>query len=152
MQLVKAGMLISAILISAVAWAQPSKPAVSSTAQKPPPAMMPCDRAQPNCSMSGQPMGPANRGPMTGGMHPGMMGPGNQGHPGYRGNMQPAAGSERIYGSQLMTPEERAAYRAKLRAAKTDAERARIRAQHHKEMQERAQKLGKTLPPAPPPA
>ncbi|MDE2345747.1 MAG: hypothetical protein KGL13_04690 [Gammaproteobacteria bacterium] len=64
--------------------------------------------------------------------------------------MPPAAGSDVIYGSQLMTPEERAAYRAKMRAAKTDAERAQIRAQHHKEMQERAKKLGKTLPPAPP--
>ncbi|MDE2233933.1 MAG: hypothetical protein KGK44_00100 [Gammaproteobacteria bacterium] len=87
---------------------------------------------------------------MSNGMRPGQMGPGNPGQPGYRGNMPPAAGSDVIYGSQLMTPEERAAYRAKMRAAKTDAERAQIRAQHHKEMQERAKKLGKTLPPAPP--
>lgn len=60
-----------------------------------------------------------------------------------------ASGSEVIYGSQLMTPGERAAFRAKLQAAKTPEERAKIRAAHHQEMQERAKKLGKTLAPSP---
>ncbi len=55
----------------------------------------------------------------------------------------------RIYGSQLMTPAERAAYRQKMRAAKTRAERDRIRAEHHKAMQERASQRGMKLPDMP---
>ena len=55
----------------------------------------------------------------------------------------------RIYGSQLMTPAERVAYRQKIRAAKTQAERNRIRAEHHKAMQERARQRGMTLPDMP---
>ncbi|HEU5399610.1 MAG TPA: hypothetical protein VFV77_10010, partial [Gammaproteobacteria bacterium] len=54
-----------------------------------------------------------------------------------------------VYGWQLMTPEERDAYRAKLRAAKTANERAKIRAEHHKEMEARAKERGVTLPPGP---
>jgi len=57
---------------------------------------------------------------------------------------------DRIYGSQLMTAQERAAFRNKMRAAKTVEERARIREQHHKEMQERARKRGIQLPDMPP--
>ncbi|WP_414041145.1 hypothetical protein ACJU26_03410 [Acidithiobacillus sp. M4-SHS-6] len=55
-----------------------------------------------------------------------------------------------MYGSQLMTPQERAEYRAKLRAAKTIQEREQIRQEHHKEMMELAKKRGVTLPPVPP--
>lgn len=55
----------------------------------------------------------------------------------------------RIYGSQLMTPAERAAYRERMRSAKTRAERNRIRAEHHKAMQERARQRGVTLPNMP---
>lgn len=55
-----------------------------------------------------------------------------------------------IYGWQLMTPEERAAYRSRMRAANTIAERDKIRQQHHEEMVTRAKDRGMTLPPDPP--
>ncbi len=54
-----------------------------------------------------------------------------------------------IYGSQLMTAQERDEYRAKMRSAKTQAERDRIRAEHHAAMQERAKEKGVTLPDQP---
>lgn len=57
---------------------------------------------------------------------------------------------DQIYGSQLMTPQERSAYRDRLRSAKTQQERERIRNEHHQQMQERARERGMTLPPAPP--
>lgn len=53
---------------------------------------------------------------------------------------------ERIYGSQLMTPQERATYRQQMRSLKTWQERQTFRLQHHKEMQERARERGITLP------
>jgi hypothetical protein len=55
-----------------------------------------------------------------------------------------------IYGSELMTKEERAEYRAKLRAAKTKEEREQIRKEHHERMKERAKAQGVTLPDEPP--
>jgi hypothetical protein len=58
---------------------------------------------------------------------------------------------EQIYGSQLMTQQERNEYQARMRAAKTDQERERIRAEHHTQMQERAKAQGKTLPDSPSP-
>jgi hypothetical protein len=57
---------------------------------------------------------------------------------------------EQVYGSQLMTAEERAAYRQRLMAAKTEEERNQIRAEHHVRMQERAKEKGVTLPDEPP--
>src|SRR5512134_2621441 len=57
-------------------------------------------------------------------------------------------GSE-IYGSQLMTTQERDQYRDRMRAAKTDAERERIRAEHHERMNERAKSRGLSLPDQP---
>jgi len=57
---------------------------------------------------------------------------------------------ERIYGSQLMTQDERNAYRAKMRAAKTEQEREKIRNEHHKQMMARAKERGVTLPDVPP--
>lgn len=57
---------------------------------------------------------------------------------------------EQVYGSQLMTEQERSAYQSKMRAAKTNEEREQIRAQHHKEMQVRAKQQGVTLPDEPP--
>jgi hypothetical protein len=57
---------------------------------------------------------------------------------------------EQVYGSQLMTPQERSAYQTKMRAAKTNEEREQIRAQHHQEMQVRANQQGVTLPDMPP--
>ena len=63
-----------------------------------------------------------------------------------------AAGQGNIYGYQLMTAEERVQYRERIRNAKTAEERARIRAEHHKAMQERARERGITLPNPPPPS
>ena len=57
---------------------------------------------------------------------------------------------ERIYGSQLMTPRERLEYRNRMRDATSQAERERIRAEHHQEMQERARQRGVALPDMPP--
>ena len=57
---------------------------------------------------------------------------------------------EQVYGSQLMTQEERGAYRAKMRAAKTQEEREKVRAEHHEQMKARAKERGVTLPDAPP--
>ena len=54
-----------------------------------------------------------------------------------------------IYGSQLMTQQERDEYRAKMRAAKTQETRVALRAEHHKAMQERAKERGVTLPDQP---
>lgn len=63
---------------------------------------------------------------------------------------QKTQAQERIYGSQLMTQQERNAYRQKMRAAKTQEEREQIRLEHHKEMQQRAKEKGVTLPDEPP--
>ncbi|MHB8121071.1 MAG: hypothetical protein ACYDG4_02865 [Desulfuromonadaceae bacterium] len=57
---------------------------------------------------------------------------------------------DQIYGSQLMTRQERVEFRAKMRAAKTAEEREQIRLQHHERMKERAKAKGITLPDAPP--
>ena len=57
---------------------------------------------------------------------------------------------EQIYGSQLMTPEERAAYRNKMRAATTAEEREKIRKEHHEAMKLRAKERGVTIPDEPP--
>lgn len=61
-----------------------------------------------------------------------------------------SAPRQTIYGSQLMTRRERYEYRQKMRAAKTQEERERIRAEHHTAMQERARERGVTLPDMPP--
>jgi hypothetical protein len=53
---------------------------------------------------------------------------------------------ERIYGSQLMTQQERDEFRSKLRAAKSIEERDQIRKEHHERMKERAKERGINLP------
>ena len=53
---------------------------------------------------------------------------------------------EKIYGVQLMTPEERGAFRDKMSAAKTMEERDQIRDENHQAMRKRAQSHGLTLP------
>lgn len=63
---------------------------------------------------------------------------------------QPAQSREQIYGSQLMTPQERTEYRDRMRAAKTQQERDQLRAEHHARMQGRAKERGVMLPDAPP--
>ena len=55
-----------------------------------------------------------------------------------------------IYGSQLMTQQERNTHRATLRKMKTEQEREAYRLDHHKLMQERAAAKGVTLPAVPP--
>ena len=57
---------------------------------------------------------------------------------------------EQIYGSQLMTQQERTEYRAKMGAAKTAEEREQVRKEHHEAMKERAKARGVTLPGEPP--
>ncbi len=57
---------------------------------------------------------------------------------------------EQVYGSQLMTRQERVEFRTKMRAAKTVQEREQIRKEHHERMKERAKARGVTLPDEPP--
>lgn len=57
---------------------------------------------------------------------------------------------DQIYGSQLMTQQERNEYRARMRAAKTAEEREQIRKEHHERMKVRAKEKGVTLPDEPP--
>jgi len=57
---------------------------------------------------------------------------------------------EQIYGSQLMTQQERNEHRTKMRAAKTAEEREQFRKEHHEAMKERAKARGVTLPDEPP--
>ncbi len=59
--------------------------------------------------------------------------------------------AEPIYGSQLMSPQERDQHRQRMRDAQTAQERDRIRQEHHEQMKERAKAQGKTLPENPPP-
>lgn len=61
-----------------------------------------------------------------------------------------AQDQERVYGSELMTMQERSEYQARMRTAKTQEEREAIRLEHHKQMQERAKAQGKSLPDMPP--
>jgi hypothetical protein len=56
---------------------------------------------------------------------------------------------EQIYGSQLMTEQERAEYRARMRNATTAEERERIRNEHHERMKVRAEEQGYSLPDQP---
>lgn len=53
---------------------------------------------------------------------------------------------EIIPGSELMTPQERERYRQRIRAARTPEEEAKIRAEHYRQMQERARLRGLRLP------
>jgi uncharacterized protein HemX len=57
---------------------------------------------------------------------------------------------ETIYGSQIMTQQERTEYRSRMRAANTAEEREQIRKEHHERMKERAKTQGVTLPDEPP--
>ena len=56
---------------------------------------------------------------------------------------------DRIYGSELMTQEERNQYQTQMRALQTEEEREAFRIEHHEKMQERARAQGKTLPDEP---
>ena len=58
---------------------------------------------------------------------------------------------EQIYGSQMMTEQERNEYRTRMQAAKTNEEREQIRMEHHERMRERAKSQGLSMPDTPPP-
>lgn len=66
------------------------------------------------------------------------------------GGLPPIADDAPIFGSQMMTPQERIEHRERMRAAKTLEERERIRAEHHEQMLKRAKERGVTLPEEPP--
>ena len=53
-----------------------------------------------------------------------------------------------IYGSELMTVEERNRYRRELKAAKTKRAKDELQVQHEKKMRERAEEQGKDLVPS----
>ena len=57
---------------------------------------------------------------------------------------------DQIYGSQLMTEQERLEHRNRMRSFKTEEERNAYRLEHHNRMQERAKAKGVTLPDEPP--
>jgi len=57
---------------------------------------------------------------------------------------------EPIYGSQLMTQQERLDHQAQMRAAKTPQAKQQLRQMHHQKMKLRAQKKGIVLPDTPP--
>lgn len=57
---------------------------------------------------------------------------------------------ERIYGADVMTPQERIEYRNQMRLLQTEQEREKFRLEHHARMQERAKTRGLTLPDEPP--
>lgn len=66
------------------------------------------------------------------------------------GNLPPVSDSDPIYGSQMMTQQERIEHRQKMRAATTLEERERVRAEHHEQMVKRAKERGIVLPDEPP--
>ena len=57
---------------------------------------------------------------------------------------------DQIYGSQIMTTQERVEFRTKMNSAKTEKEREQIRNEHHARMQEKAKQQGVPLPENPP--
>lgn len=57
---------------------------------------------------------------------------------------------ERVFGSQLMTTQERREYRQRMRTMKTQEERDQFRLEHHTRMQDRATERGLSLPSSPP--
>jgi len=57
---------------------------------------------------------------------------------------------QRIYGSQLMTAQERNEYQQRMRELKTVQERDALRKDHHAKMQVRANERDVTLPVEPP--
>ncbi len=64
----------------------------------------------------------------------------------------PQPAKQQVYGSQLMTPQERDAHRAKMRAAKTPEEQAQVRAEEHARLKQRADQQGLAMPDTPPAA
>lgn len=67
-----------------------------------------------------------------------------------QGELPPIPDNAPIFGSQLMTTQERGEHQVRMRTAQTLEEREQIRAEHHKIMVERARERGVTLPAEPP--
>lgn len=61
----------------------------------------------------------------------------------------PVAADDVVYGRQLMTEQELAEHRARMRSFTTEQEREQYRQEHHKRMMERAHERGVTLPDEP---
>ena len=61
-----------------------------------------------------------------------------------------AADDAPIYGSQLMTQQERQEFRTRMRNAASAEEREQIRNEHHEQMRKRAAEMGVELPEQPP--
>lgn len=57
-----------------------------------------------------------------------------------------SGGEPRLYGQELMSPQERQAHIDKMRAAATREERIKLRDEHRAEMRKRAQEQGVSLP------
>ena len=57
---------------------------------------------------------------------------------------------DQVYGSHLMSNQERAEYRSRMNAAKSAEERMRIRNEHHERMKVRAKERGVKIPKEPP--
>jgi hypothetical protein len=70
----------------------------------------------------------------------------------YRAPLQqlvPPSGEEPVYGWQLMTGAERDLIHERLSRAQSVQEREQIRADHHRQMQDRARQMGYNLPEEP---
>lgn len=67
------------------------------------------------------------------------------------GALPPVDDNAPIFGSQMMTEQERIEHRDRMRAARSLEEREAVRAEHHERMVERARERGITLPDEPPP-
>lgn len=141
--------LLFLYVLSCGAAALAAEPPAATTSRAPAAAAKPCPQG-----MMGR-QGPAEQGMPCPAMQGRAMGP----HAGPDSGMNrraPAASTAvggaapQVYGWQLMTQEERVAFQAKMRAAKTEAERAALRADNHRKMQARAKQQGVTLPEVPP--
>jgi hypothetical protein len=83
-----------------------------------------------------QPVGGQGMGPGAG------MGPGPGGGKGMQYNLN----KDNTWGYKLMSPEERTAHRAKMRASKTYDECKALQQENHQAMEVRAKEKGQTLP------
>ena len=61
-----------------------------------------------------------------------------------------SAEQQAVYGSQLMTEQERNEHRQRMRNARNEQEREKIRNEHHQRMKVRAREQGIELPDQPP--
>lgn len=75
--------------------------------------------------------------------------PAEQANEGAQERAQTQAEERQVYGWELMSAQERQAYGERMRNAGSAEEQARIRAEHHAQMQARARAQGVTLPDMP---